>query len=285
MKFQSLKSWLKEEVAKGKKFIDNQVRDTYGCVMMESTIDNWDEYHIAGIDKEDVHIKPHDDSYGLETQPHVTVLYGIHEDEIDPETIAEVIKQNLKPLTLKVEEVDIFEGEEYDVVKYNLPVTEQLQEYRDLFLKFPNTQSYPDYHPHMTIAYVKPGKGKKYKRKLRDAFEVTFTKGVYSYHDNPEDPNDFKRKVINLEEDDDPLKLKENLNESSNRLQIYKNKDGSYDATQNSELYHYSWKSETSKIYGFKKIGTINKNYTISGKLVSKPPMQMILQVQENIKK
>jgi len=199
MKFQSLKSWLKEESLKGLKPIDNQKRDRYGCVMLESTIDNWEEFHTAGIDKEDVHIKPHDESYGLEKQPHVTVLYGIHEDEMDPEIIAEVIKQNIKPITLRVEDVDLFEGEEYDVVKYNLPITEELQKYRDLFSKFPNTQSHPEYNPHMTLAYVKPGKGKKYKRKLRDPFDVTFTKGVYSYHDNPEDPNDFSRKVIDLE--------------------------------------------------------------------------------------
>ena len=53
----------------------------------------------------------------------------------------------------------------------------------------------------MTLAYVAPGKGKKYKRKLRDPFDVTFTRGVYSYHDNPEDPNDFSRKEINLEDE------------------------------------------------------------------------------------
>lgn len=201
MKFQSLNNWLKEGVLKGKKPIDNQKRDRYGCVILESTIDNWDEFHTAGIDKEDVFIKPNDESYGLEEQPHVTVLYGIHEDEIDSEVIAEVIKQNLKPITLRVEDVDVFEGDDYDVVKYNLPVLDKLKEYRDLFLKFPNTQSFSDYHPYMTLAYVKPGKGKKYKRKLRDPFDVTFTKGVYSYHDNPDDPNDFSRKEINLEDE------------------------------------------------------------------------------------
>ena len=107
----------------------------------------------------------------------------------------------MKPITLSVDEVDIFEGDEYDVVKYNLPITDQLQEYRDLFMQFPNTQSFPDFKPHMTIAYVKPGTGKKYKRKLSEPFDVTFTKGVYSYHDNPEDPEDFSRKEVDLEKE------------------------------------------------------------------------------------
>jgi len=199
MKFLSIDEWLNEKKASDPS--KNKEEKTFGCVMMDTKIPDWEEYHTAGIDEEDVYIKPHDKSYGLEEQPHITVVYGIHEDEIDEETIANVIKENMKPLTVTIDAVDIFEGDEYDVVKYNVPVTDQLMEYRKLFLKFPNTQSYPDYHPHMTIAYVKPGTGKKYKRKLREPFEVTFTMGVYSWHDNPEDPNEFKRKVINLEED------------------------------------------------------------------------------------
>lgn len=203
MKFQSFDNWLKEEVVKGTKMVDNQPRDYYGCLMMQADIDNWKEYHTAGIEKDDVYIKPHDKSYGLEQEPHVTVLYGFHEDEIDEETMSSVMKQNLKPITLRVEEVDTFEGDEYDVVKYNLPVTDELQGYRDLFSKFPNTQSFPDYKPHMTIAYVKPGQGKKYKRKLREPFDVTFTRGVYSFHEDPNSPEDFSTRKVNLEQDYD----------------------------------------------------------------------------------
>ena len=53
----------------------------------------------------------------------------------------------------------------------------------------------------MTIAYVSPGTGKKYKRKLREPFDVTFTKGVYSWHGDEEDPEATTRKEIDLEKD------------------------------------------------------------------------------------
>jgi len=194
IKFISFDNWLNEKE-------QEKPEAKYGCVLMDTKIDNWKEFHLAGIDKDDVHVKPYDDSYGLEEQPHMTVLYGIHEDEIDPEVIAEVIKKNMKPITLQVDEIDIFEGDEYDVVKYNLPVTKELRKYRDLFLKFPNTQTHKGYHPHMTIAYVSPGKGKKYKRKLRESFDVTFTKGIYSWHGDEEDPEATTRKEIDLEKD------------------------------------------------------------------------------------
>jgi len=213
MKFISLNKWLDEQVLHGKvpDPSKNPEDKKYGCVMMDTKIDNWEDYHLAGIDEEDVYIKPFDKSYGLEEQPHITVVYGIHEDEIDPETVASVIKANMKPLTVTIDEIDIFEGKEYDVVKYNVPVNDQLKKYRELFLKFPNTQTFPEYHPHMTIAYVKPGMGKKYKRKLREPFEVTFTSGVYSYHDNPDDPEDFTRKVYNLEDGGKKKRVDENV--------------------------------------------------------------------------
>ena len=44
---------------------------------------------------------------------------------------------------------------------------------------FPNTQTFKDYHPHITIAYVKKGEGKKYVQKVK-TFETTFNESVYS---------------------------------------------------------------------------------------------------------
>jgi len=171
----------------------------YGCVMMDANIKNWEDFHLAGIDKDDVYYKPYDQSYGLEENPHVTILYGIHEEEVDPQRMADMIEFYMKPVTVTIEEIGVFEGEEYDVVKYNVPITGQLQKYRDVFIQVPNTQNFPEYQPHMTIAYVKSGEGKKYATKLREPFRVEFTKGVYSWHSSPEkDPEKTSRKVVNL---------------------------------------------------------------------------------------
>jgi len=68
-----------------------------------------------------------------------------------------------------------------------------------------------------------------------------------------------------------------------NRLKIYKNRDGSYCAIRNKRLYTFTW-SENYKVYNFKKEGGVGINYVPQGKLISNPPMQMILQVQEKIK-
>lgn len=175
----TIKNWLNEQ---------EEERPEYGCVMMDAKVPKWEEYHIGGIDPKDVYIKPYDDSYGLEDNPHVTVIYGIHEDEIGPEIIMDTIEREMEPVTVTITNISIFSNDEYDVVKYDVPVTEQLQKYRDMFEKnFPNTQTFPEYHPHMTLAYVNPGEGKKYVKELEEPFEVTFNKAVYSFHEKNED--------------------------------------------------------------------------------------------------
>ena len=74
-------------------------------------------------------------------------------------------------------------------------------------MKLPNTQDFDEYKPHMTIAYVKSGLGKKYKTTLREPFKVVFSKGVYSWHPNKDkkktdDPDKVSRKVVNLKKDE-----------------------------------------------------------------------------------
>jgi len=195
-KFLSIHQWMNEK----KKEKD----PLYGCVMMEpKKIKGWKENHLDGIEEDDIYEEG--DDYGLEEQPHITILYGIHEDEVDPSVIVDMMEQKMEPVTVSIDEIDIFENEKYDVVKYNVPVTRQLKEYRDMFMNaFENTQTFSGYHPHMTIAYVKPGTGKKYKTKLKEPFNVQFVKGVYSYHKPPKDGEEpeLTRRIANLEPED-----------------------------------------------------------------------------------
>jgi len=201
MKFvsENLNEWLNEQ----------KEEKTYGCVMLYTNMRDWETIHTDGIDPEDVYIKPHDQSYGLETEPHMTILFGIHEDETDPEIVMNVIKENMEDVTVTISEISIFENDEYDVVKYDIPVTEQIAEYRELFEKnFENTQTFTEYHPHMTIAYVKPGEGKKYISKLDEPFEVTFTKGLYSWHEKNENGEvELKKKNYVFNTDDEEYEL------------------------------------------------------------------------------
>jgi len=197
---ESLNEWLNEQ---------KEEAPTYGCVMLDTNMKDWKDVHIGGIDPGDVFVKPLDQSFGLEENPHMTVIYGIHEDSVDPEQIMSVIEENMEDVTVEISKISIFENGEYDVVKYDIPVTEQLLAYRKMFENnFENTQSFPDYHPHMTIAYVKPGMGKKYVSDLDEPFEVTFNKGVYSFHEKDEDGNiEIIRKEYVFKDDEEEFVL------------------------------------------------------------------------------
>jgi len=111
------------------------------------------------IHKSDLYTKDDSDWYGLETDPHVTLLYGLHEDvNID------MVRSSLavtKFRRVKIHNVSLFENDEFDVLKFD--VKDDIVNHCNKVLKsLPHTEQYGDYQPHMTIAYLKPGLGKKY---------------------------------------------------------------------------------------------------------------------------
>ena len=100
-----------------------------------------------------------DDSYGREAAPHITVRYGLGTD--NPGELAELSK--VGPITAKIGKVSIFETDKYDVVKAEIisdsmrAANKKVGELVDL-----PGETFKDYQPHATIAYVKKGEGKKY---------------------------------------------------------------------------------------------------------------------------
>ena len=114
------------------------------------------------IDKEDIYTTQPDDlgwTYGIETDPHITLLYGLHNDS--PKECQETLKGQ-KGGFFTVDGVSEFEKEKYDVLKLDVK-SEDLHRLHELLKKeTENTQSFPEYKPHLTLSYMKKGKGKKY---------------------------------------------------------------------------------------------------------------------------
>lgn len=184
-KFTSYKNWLMEAKKEVK-------RPDYGCIMLYATVPNWDK-HLSKIDEEDIYNNEEKD-YGLEHTPHATVLFGVHLNETKPEDVEKFMKL-FKPVEVTVDTIGVFENPDYDVVKYDVPVTEELKKYREAALAaFPNTQTFPDYHPHMTISYVNSGTGKNYKGKVTP-FKVVFDLAVYSMKSSDAESKKVKVKL------------------------------------------------------------------------------------------
>lgn len=152
----------------------------YGCVMVYFNYDKseWDKMQDI-IDKDDLYEPKGETGFGKEADPHVTILYGLHEEIADKDIEAEI--KQIKTPKIKLGKVSSFSNDKFEVLKYDI-VSDDLHKLNKKFTKFPFTSDYPDYHPHCTIAYVKKGKAADYITKLNklSEIEVTPEKIVYS---------------------------------------------------------------------------------------------------------
>lgn len=139
----------------------------YGCVMIELNVDpDWWKEIQDDISDKDLKEATEERSYGRVNDPHVTVLFGLHEEVEDSEIESRIESMDLPEVKLK--EISFFDkSPEFDVVKFDIE-SEDLHNMNKMFTELPHTTDYPDYHPHATIAYVKKGTGEKYKRTLSD---------------------------------------------------------------------------------------------------------------------
>lgn len=131
----------------------------YGCAMIQLNISNWDEL-TSSIDPDDVYL-PDDPSHGVETNPHLTLLYGIN-PEVTNDQVKSVIDNFNEEIQVEINGVGIFENKDFDVVKLNVVPSGPIQHIHDELSKLPNSDQYPKYVPHITLAYIKKGSGKKY---------------------------------------------------------------------------------------------------------------------------
>lgn len=158
----------------------------YGCLMVFLDI-NKSQWKLLqdNIDKSDLYEPKDEVGYGLETEPHVTILYGLHND-IDMDLFEEKIKE-IKNVDIKLGKVSSFNNEKFDVIKFDI-ISKDLHNLNKVFSEFPNSNKFPEYKPHCTISYCNPGTSEKYIKKLNDYLKdneitIDLDKIVYSSPD------------------------------------------------------------------------------------------------------
>ena len=131
----------------------------YGALMLFLDIPVWEKI-TSIIKKDDIYKK--DDEFGIETEPHVSILYGFH-DNVDADKVFDLYKENfdLKPIEISVEGISTFENDEFDVIKMDVS-SKILTKMNSVMRELPSTITFPKYHAHITLAYVKKGRGKDY---------------------------------------------------------------------------------------------------------------------------
>ena len=98
-------------------------------------------------------------AWGREYNPHITVKYGF------PAwiTIEDIQRAAglFQPFKVRFGHISLFEQDEFDVVKVEVE-SQELRRLNRLISFLPNQDSHIEYNPHLTLAYVLPGEGKKY---------------------------------------------------------------------------------------------------------------------------
>ena len=173
------------QIKKFSEFLNEKKEQTYdyGCSMVYFDFPVMNQVQSL-IEKDDLYSEE-EGSHGLESEPHTTLLYGIHSDEVDDDEIMEA--SVLEPIrSIKLQDPSLFENEKYDVLKFDAH-GDGLHAANAKLRKFPHTNEFKDYHPHATIAYLKSGKGAKYVKLIKehglDSHEVKPSKIVYSKPD------------------------------------------------------------------------------------------------------
>jgi 2'-5' RNA ligase len=145
----------------------------YGCVMVGLELDTktWEKIQDM-IDEEDIYHgeKGEEGGYARELDPHVTILFGVHSDVPDKD-VEDLIDEIKKP-KLKLQKISSFNNELFDVLKFDVE-SEDLHKLNAKFKELPHTTSYPNYHPHATICYLKKGSIDKYLDKMKDIEPIT----------------------------------------------------------------------------------------------------------------
>jgi hypothetical protein len=152
----------------------------YGCLMIYFDDTDWMKKIKDIVKEEDLYLpKGEEDDYGYCKYPHTTVLYGFH----NYKDIEKDLKEYVIPLKdlddIIISDITIFENDGFDVVKYEVESKKLHKLNKTLEENFDYTTDFPKYIPHMTIAYVKEGKGKDYVKKLKEQ-HLKPTKYVYS---------------------------------------------------------------------------------------------------------
>lgn len=156
-----------------RKYINLLLEDhkhNFGCVMLFFNFPEINKFHNQ-IDSNDLYIDEEDPSYGLEKEPHCTLLYGLH-DTVTTEDVSDLLIYNELHPTFLGYNVSIFDtNPNYDVLKldvgYKIKGNPVLSKYNRKLLTLPHEESPHDFHPHMTIAYLKKGMGQKYVKKFK----------------------------------------------------------------------------------------------------------------------
>ena len=151
-----------------------EIKYDYGCSMLqidEQTKRIIREYIHKNIDAKDVYYEEDDPSYGIETNSHITVVYGYTTEDID------AIANSFKPYTkdsveFTLGKIGFFSHKQYYVLYIEVISNGDIMTLHDTSATsgLEIFDTYPNYHPHVTLAYMKTNTFRDYQHLIGDDY-------------------------------------------------------------------------------------------------------------------
>ena len=153
----------------------------YGCIMIVLNIPDW-QVVIETIKEEDLY-DINNPTRGYETNPHISVVYGLEPTISDKDIKNFFSKCKINDFNIKIEKIGIFENSnvDFDVVKMDVKCDYLTSLNKEIIEHFPVNITYKTYFPHITMAFVNRGKGHCYMgMKTCNIEEIKIDKIIYT---------------------------------------------------------------------------------------------------------
>jgi hypothetical protein len=174
--------------------------DNLGCIMLDLAPMKVMDYMEGHEDELFENPKWDQGSVPAETVPHVTLLYGLLENgNIWKDKVDALLKDwNVK--TVKIEEVGFFDTPDSYAVVAHLEKTKELVDGHERLTLLPHVNTFSEYLPHMTLAYIKKDADvEKWVKTLNKKYKGKEVKcsGI-NYGDKEETANSFTASLSRL---------------------------------------------------------------------------------------
>lgn len=176
--------------------LENFVSHDYHCLMLPLN-DDFVRTNMKFLQK---NIKLQDiyndktNNFGLESNYHITILYGL-KNEKDYAAIKKYFNEQPE-IKVLIGDLSLFENQDkpYDVLKFNIISKDLVRHNTYIKENFDCNITFSNYQPHLTVAYLKKGQGKKYLNFDSDLTDEVFTESeiVFSFADG-------RKLIIDLE--------------------------------------------------------------------------------------
>lgn len=160
----------------------------YGFLMIKYEKPEFIQELQNSIPYDELYTEEDNDDYGFEDETHVTLVPCLDRHLNVDDLKAHLDKLDKYPIILS--NISKFDNDKFDVLKCDVGSYNLLNTNSHIISNFPTFSEFKDYHPHLTIAYLKKGMADKY---LQDSLpsSIVLKPKCFKWSGSNEDESDL----------------------------------------------------------------------------------------------